>query len=93
MMHDDELDALRAEIESIDRRLVELIARRVVVARRIGERKRVVGKMLLDPAREAEVVRRAGELARTRGLPAESIRSVFWTLVALSREAQLPESK
>jgi chorismate mutase len=48
--------------------------------------------MVLDPAREAEVVRLAGELARQRGLPAESVRSIFWSVIALSREAQLPGS-
>ena len=90
MSGDDELGALRAEVEAIDARLVELIARRVIVARRIGELKRAEGRMVLDPAREAEVVRHAGELARQRGLPAESVRSIFWSVIALAREAQLP---
>ena len=42
----------------------------------------------LDPAREAVVVRRAGELAREAGLDDEVVRRIFWQLIALSRNAQ-----
>jgi chorismate mutase len=84
----DELEELRHEIESIDRDLVALLARRVEVARRIGGAKRQTGRPTLDPAREAAVVRRAGELAREAGLDAEEVRELFWHVIGLSRRAQ-----
>jgi chorismate mutase / prephenate dehydratase len=83
--------ALRAEIERIDRALIGLIAERVTVARRVGAAKRAAGLPTLDPAREAAVVRRAGELAREAGLADEDVRYIFWHLIGLSRRAQMEE--
>jgi chorismate mutase len=83
-----EVDRARGEIERIDRELIALIDERVQVAREIGRAKREAGMNTLDPAREAAVVRRAGELARERGLDDEVVRRIFWQLIALSRSAQ-----
>jgi chorismate mutase len=83
-----EVDKVRGEIERIDRQLVTLIAERVQAAREIGRAKRDAGLKTLDPAREAVVVRRAGELAREAGLDDEVVRRIFWQLIALSRNAQ-----
>jgi chorismate mutase len=83
-----EVDRARGEIERIDRQLVALIAERVRVAREIGRAKREAGMNTLDPAREAAVVRRAGELARELDLDDEVVRRIFWQLIALSRSVQ-----
>lgn len=82
------LDALRDEIERVDRELVALMAERVRLARGAGPLKRALGAPLLDPPREAAVVRRAGELGREAGLDDEAVRVVFWQLVGLCRRAQ-----
>jgi len=82
------LEDARGEISAIDSRLVSLIAERARIAREIGREKRSLGMTLLDPAREAAVVRRAGELARESGVDAEAIRTIFWQLIALSRNVQ-----
>jgi chorismate mutase len=86
-----ELDTLRQEVERIDRALVQLIAERVELARRIGVVKRDRSLATLDPAREAAVVRRAGSLAREAGLADEDVRYIFWHLIGLSRRAQMEE--
>ena len=86
-----ELARLRAEIERIDRGIVGLIAERVSVARKVGPLKQALGMPILDPPREAVIVRRAGELARDAGLHDEDVRYVFWHLVGLSRRVQLEE--
>lgn len=83
-----ELDRLRGEIEALDRSLVELIARRVQLAREVGAAKRAAHRPTLDPTREAAVVRRAGETAREVGLVEEDVRDIFWHLIGLSRRAQ-----
>jgi chorismate mutase len=83
-----ELERLRAAIERIDRDIIALIAERVRIARGVGELKRAAGLPTLDPAREAVVVRRAGELARDAGLEDEDVRYIFWHLIGLSRRAQ-----
>ena len=86
------LAGLRGEIERIDRELIALVARRVALAREVGAAKRVLGAPTLDPAREAAVVRRAGELAREAGVDDEDVRYIFWHLIGLSRRAQMEEA-
>jgi len=83
------LQALRGRIEQIDRELIGLIAERVRIAREVGAAKRELGAPTLDPAREAMVVRRAGELAREAGVGDEDVRYIFWHLIGLSRRAQM----
>jgi chorismate mutase len=86
-----DLDALGQEVERIDRTLIQLIAERVEIARKIGVVKRERELPTLDPAREAAVVRRAGSLAREAGLDDEDVRYIFWHLIGLSRRAQMEE--
>ncbi len=61
----EQLRALRAEIDEVDDRLLELLVRRARVARAIGELKRAHGIAPVDPAREeqltARLAARAGE--------------------------------
>ena len=83
-----QLAACRGEIEEIDRRLVALLAERVALGRRTATIKRAAGLPILDPQREAEVIRRAVATAREHDLPVEAVREVFWHVVGLSRRAQ-----
>lgn len=87
----DEIDELRAGIGAVDRQIIERVAERVDLARRIGELKRETGGPTLDPEREAAVIRRAVEAAREHDLPAEPIRELFWSLMSLCRTAQLED--
>ena len=86
-----ELRRIRDDIENIDRELIRLIRARVDLARQVGIAKREHGLPILDPAREAAIVRRAGELAREAGLADEDVRYLFWHLIGLSRRAQMEE--
>jgi chorismate mutase len=83
-----ELEAIRAEIGRVDEAIVGLIGERLRLARHVGALKRTVGMSVLDPSREAAVVRRAGALARERGLDDEAVRDVFWRLIEMARTAQ-----
>jgi chorismate mutase len=85
------LGELRRRIEEIDRSIIALIAERVQLAREVGGVKRELGVPTLDPAREAAVVRRAGEVARELGVSDEDVRYVFWHVIGLSRRAQMEE--
>ena len=84
-----ELAGLRDGIEDIDREIVDLLARRITLARQVGAVKRRAGLPTLDPPREAAVVRRAGALAREAGLEDEDVRYLFWHVIGMSRRAQL----
>lgn len=78
----------REEIERIDRAIVGLLAERVDRSRRIGALKRSAGMPTLDPAREAEVIRRAAASARDHKLPEDPVRDLFWHVIAMARGAQ-----
>ena len=86
--HEVDLARGRAEIERIDKEIVRLLAERVATGRRIGELKRAAGLPVLNPSREAEVIRAVAEMAREADLPVEPVREIFWRVVALSRQAQ-----
>jgi chorismate mutase/prephenate dehydrogenase len=82
------LNELRQEIEQIDLALIDLLARRLNCAAEIGPLKEALGLPVMDPAREAEVVRRAAALARDRGIDPELARDVIWRVIAQARGVQ-----
>ena len=86
-----ELVRWRGRIEEIDQKLVALLAERVSIGLKTAELKRAAGLPILDPQREAEVIRRAVESAREHDLPGEAVREIFWHVVGLSRRAQEEE--
>jgi chorismate mutase len=86
-----ELAGCRGEIERIDDAIVALLAERMEIGKRTGELKRAVGLPILDPTREAAVIRRITEVARDAGLPPEPVREVFWQIVGMSRRSQETE--
>jgi chorismate mutase len=82
------LAACRDEIEGIDREIISLLGRRLSLGKRTGELKRQAGLPILDPTREAAVIRRVTSVAREIGLPSESVREVFWQIIGMSRQMQ-----
>ena len=93
MSADEELARCREEIGGVDREIVKLLRRRVDLALLTGNLKREMGLPILDPGREATVIRSAVELARADGLPEEQVREIFWRILGLSRGAQQEERK
>ena len=89
MKHLLSIDQLsREEIEAIDREIIALLAKRLELGKRTGPLKRAAGLPILDPTREAAVIRRVTTVAREAGLPPEPIREVFWQIVGMSRRVQ-----
>ena len=84
----EELDRLRRRILQVDGELVDLVKERRALAQAIGKLKKDLGLPVLDPAREAAVVRRAASLAREKGVDEELTRDVIWRIMASAREAQ-----
>ena len=83
------LDVLRGRIEKTDDAILALLKKRMTLARTIGVTKAAHGLPVLDPAREARVVRRAAARAGELGMPAEEVRSLFWSIIALCRSEQM----
>ena len=83
------LERLRAQVEKTDDAILVLLSRRMRLARKIGETKLAASLPVLDPAREAKVVRRTAARARDLGMPAEEVRSLFWGIISLCRTQQI----
>ena len=82
------LQELRKRILEVDEALVELVGERKELVLEIGRLKSELGLPVLDPAREAAVVRRAAALARERNVDEELTRDVVWRIMAAAREEQ-----
>jgi chorismate mutase/prephenate dehydrogenase len=82
------LEELRKRILEVDEDLVDLVAERKALVREIGQIKSELGLPVLDPSREAAVVRRAANMARERGVDEELVRDVIWRIMASARDQQ-----
>jgi chorismate mutase len=74
-MGSDELSGLREAIAEIDREIVSLSSRRVDLAAKLGDKKRVQGLPIRDYAHEKEVVDRARRLAADGGFSQDLVES------------------
>lgn len=85
----DSLEALRARIDDIDERLVDLMNERARVVSQIGELKRSQGTPIYAPHREQAVLRRA--LDRNQGpLSDRAVEAVFRELMSASFQLERP---
>jgi chorismate mutase len=82
------LEELREEIESIDRELVELIARRTYVADSIAEVKAEQGLPTTDEGQEERVMERAGRNAEHFDVDSNLVKAVFRLLIELNKVEQ-----
>ena len=81
-----ELDALRREIDNIDKELIALFAKRMELCAKIGEYKKENGLPVYDKARENEKLARAADVSRDDLKPYTRI--LFEKLFELSRDYQ-----
>lgn len=86
----DDLADLRAAIDEIDERFVELLAERFKVTREVGQLKADLGMPAIDATREDQVNGKARRLADNNGLDAnlvsEVLRSIIDRVVAEHRD-------
>jgi len=82
------LDELREEIESIDREIVDLIARRTYVAETIAEVKDEQGLATTDESQEQAVMERAGENAAAFDVDDNLVKAIFRLLIELNKVEQ-----
>lgn len=83
-----ELEAVRREIEKIDREILSLIDRRIELAGKVLESKKISGAPILDPGQNHVVIDRAVKAATELNLDPGSIKAIFETLIIMSIERQ-----
>jgi chorismate mutase len=82
------LDELRAEIESIDDEIVELIARRTYVASSVAQVKAERDMATVDEGQEAAVMDRAAANAERFDVDANLVKAIFRLLIELNKVEQ-----
>ena len=82
------LDELREEIQSIDRDIVDLIARRTYVAETIAAVKEEQELPTTDEQQEERVMARAGENAERFDVDANLVKAIFRLLIELNKVHQ-----
>jgi chorismate mutase len=82
------LDQLREEIQSIDRELVELIARRTYVADTIADVKAANDLPTTDETQEQAVMDRAGANAEQFDVDSNLVKAIFRLLIELNKVEQ-----
>jgi chorismate mutase/prephenate dehydrogenase len=84
----DELARLRAELDALDGKLLELAAERMRVVAEVGRAKQATGTGSFDRERERAVLERAEKSAEALGMPAQLGRSLIGALVEASHTLQ-----
>jgi chorismate mutase len=84
----EQLEGIRERLDELDRALVELLGRRVHLARKAAAVKREAGMPMHDPERERQVRNRAHLIARIAEVDAAGVERVMGEVIALCRAAQ-----
>ncbi len=84
----ERLEELRERIIALDDEIIQLIGERRDLVLEIGRIKGSLGLPILDPAREARVVRRVAERSRALGVDEELTRDVIWRIISSARQTQ-----
>ena len=83
-----ELDAVREEIEKIDMEILALIGKRVNLAEKVLESKRINGTSINDHKQNEMVINRALNAATELNLDVGSVKAIFEILIRMSIERQ-----
>lgn len=88
MTYEEEIAPHRAEINRLNKEILERLAERVEVAEAIAEVKRRHGKPIVDAARERIVLDQARVQAQARGLDPDGAERVFRAIIDLCVRAE-----
>jgi chorismate mutase/prephenate dehydratase len=86
-----DISKLRAELDELDARSLEFLARRRELVREIVRTKSADGKAVRDPLREEELLERLISLGREQGLDAHFVTKVFGEIIADSVRLQVED--
>ena len=84
----DDLDRLRGQIDSVDHRLIELLAERGRISQAVGRWKKDRGLPIRDQRRETDMMEQRVRWAEELGLGGEIVRTLFPHIMKTSRQIQ-----
>ena len=73
----NQLDGLRKQIDKIDESIVNLLAKRMRVVKKVGQYKKLKKLPPLDPARWQQVLNTKIKKAKSLGLDSEMVKKIY----------------
>ncbi len=87
----EELKHYRELIDKLDNQMVDLLAQRMEVVRKVGELKKSNNAIIYRPEREKDILDRLAERSKETLLSSGTIDAIFMEIFAASRNFELPE--
>lgn len=90
-----DLHKIRNEIDSIDRKILSLLAKRLLCAEKIAAKKKCLHLPVFDSSREDEIFQRIKDEAVSLEIPQDMVTSIFKEIIHQSsrlQEKKLKES-
>ncbi len=82
------LQDLRSQVDVVDEKMLKLLSERMKLARKISELKKLEGRAIVDPAREKVLLAQVEKKAKSLGLPAKEVQSIWQKILKLSHLVQ-----
>jgi chorismate mutase len=82
------LDKYRKQIDKIDKKIIDYLAKRYQVVKKVGEFKKKKGLKPFDKKRFQEVLKTRISFAEEKGLPKELIKKIYQTIHKFSLEIE-----
>ncbi len=86
------LEDLRKEIDQVDTKMVELIAKRVRIAEQIGNEKKQLGELIEDKQRENFVFSEVRKAALAREIDANNVENIYKQIIQTCKSVQKTSS-
>jgi len=83
----DTLEALRTQIDSVDQGIIELLADRMQIVRKVGDQKRL--DRVKDPNRQNEIIQRLVNLAAELQLPPDLVKRLYPLIFEFGVQSQI----
>lgn len=84
----ERLNVCRNEIDAVDRQLIDLLAKRRAITKRVGEIKSEVGMPIFAPEREAALFQARRIEAEEKGVPADLVEDILRRIMQDSYKSQ-----
>lgn len=83
-----ELEELRKQIDALDIELIDVLARRIDVVKKVGELKAGTDISVVQPARAQAVKNRAAEMGAEKGLEEAFVRKLYDLMIDHAHELE-----
>lgn len=84
----EDLNSLREQIDQVDNRLLDLIAERLILVKKVGDIKKKLGRKVRDPKREQERLENLAFRAASQGISKDIVTKVWRTFFKIAYKVE-----